>query len=111
MAKKVKKAVKVEAVETTEEVVVKAPVKEAKGLSDDDMVTIEIPVHVKIAGVRLQPGVHKVPRHQARDIASIANKKMSADLHALSVTSKSYLVNRALNGAINVREVDDIKLR
>ena len=105
-----KKKVK-EEVDAVDEAV-QAPVAEKKAvLSDDDLVTIEIPVHIQIAGQRLEPGVHTVPRHQARDIASIANKKMQADLHALSVTSKSYLVNRALNGAINVKEVDEIKLK
>jgi hypothetical protein len=105
MAKKTKLE---EGVTTLEEATV-IPMK--KELLDTDLVTIEIPVHVKIAGVRLQPGVHTVQRHQARDIVAIANKKMHADLQALSVTSKSYLVNRALNGAINVKEVDDIKLK
>ena len=105
------KKTKVEEGVTSLEATTVIPLTVNKVISDNDMVTIELPVYVKIAGVRLQPGIHTVPRHQARDIAAIANKKMSADLHALSVNSKSYLVNRALNGAISVKEVDDIRLK
>lgn len=89
----------------------KAEAKVEERNPDFDMVVIEIPIFMKIAGKRLGPGKHTVPRHQARDIAHIVGKKMKADLQALSVTSKSYLVNRALTGAINIKEVDEIKLK
>lgn len=79
--------------------------------SEYDLVEVDIPVPVKINGVVLQRGKHVVPRHQSRDIVAICSKKMAADLQALAVDSKSYLVNRALDGSINVKQVSEIKLK
>ena len=90
---------------------VKLVPKSALAKSEYDMVEVEIPVHIKIAGQFLQPGRHTLPRHQARDVIAIASKKMRADLQALAVSSKSYLVNKALNGSINVKEVDKIEVK
>ncbi len=79
--------------------------------SEFELVEIELPVEIVVNGKALAPGKHKVERHQARDILHMAASKMRADLQALSVTSKSYLVNRALTGAINVKEVSEIKFK
>lgn len=100
--------------EVLEEVAVKvepkaAPKVEAKGKSPDDLVEIEIHNHIKIAGQRLQPGIHRVPRHQADSIIEIEHKKRISDMKVF--VGKNYLVEKLMGSGLSIKEVADIDLK
>lgn len=81
----------------------KKSVKSAEGSSSiDDIVSIQIPVHVKIKRKVYHPGVHKVPRHVAEVITEMVDKKIKSDLSMF--TGKNYSFERLLDRSLVIKE-------
>jgi hypothetical protein len=53
--------------------------QDALSESDKEMVSIDIPYHIKFAGKQFTPGPYRVPMHVARELKRICYKKAEAD--------------------------------
>lgn len=107
---KVKEAAPVEEVQSVESEdqdvapEVKAPQgKNKHGYDPDELVTIQIPVHIKIKRTMYEPGQHKVPRHILDTIREMVDKKTRSDLSIF--TGKNFLINRLAGGTLTIQEV------
>lgn len=77
--------------------------------SDNDLVKVSIPVHLKINRVKYPPGTHTVPRHLVPVILEMVDRKKRADISMF--TGKNFLIERLLDRTLVVKEVDDIDLK
>lgn len=76
----------------------------------EDLVKVRIPVHLKIKGKMLNPGIHQVPRHQLPTIMEMIHRKRRADLSVF--TGKNFLIERLMDRTLVIKETsDELNLR
>lgn len=80
-----------------------------QGKDPDALVSINIPVRLKIKRKVYPPGQHKVPRHMIPTMMEMVDKKRRADLEMF--TGKNYLVQRLVDRSLVVSEVENLDLK
>lgn len=80
-------------------------------LSDDEkaMVSIAIPVTLKIKRKIYNPGTHEVPSHVAQTMLEMVDKKRKADISIF--TGKNFVVERILDRSLVIRNIEPKKVK